>query len=265
MRLVLALSALHLGHCQQDRRSFYVAEAEKYYAVALRTVTDLLLRLDPSNCEPMWLSSVLICFYHFGRGPRPGEFLAFSEHGEAEWLTFLRGVREVTESQNDTLKAGLLAPVIQSDKPQIDPLNRSKPVPEYRIPLQQVRQLIIEKIPSHDPNLQTYLREFDSLFEAFTAKFEGLDDITDESSRYSHIVFAWLYRISADFALRLQQKEPIALVILAYFVVLMKELDSVWFISPWIEHVMAGIDSFLSEDYRIWIQWPIEQIRSLRT
>ncbi len=42
--------------------------------------------------------------------------------------------------------------------------------------------------------------------------------------------------------------------------VLLKELDSQWFMRSWVEHAMSGIYDFLPEDYRVWIHWPAEQV-----
>ena len=74
------------------------------------------------------------------------------------------------------------------------------------------------------------------------------------------LVFVWLYRLSDEFVLCLQQRKPIALVILAHIVVLLNDLSSFWWIGGWIDHIMSEVYAALTEEYRTWMRWPIEEI-----
>jgi hypothetical protein len=260
LHLILALSALHLGHCRPDRRSSYVAQAERHYVAALQTVATLLPRLDAGNCDAVYMSAVIICFYHLGRGPRPGDFLAFSKQGEAEWLVLLRGVRSIIESKEDTLHEGILAPIVHSNDRQVLPEVECNRMPNFKEPMKQLREFIARKTAIEGPNTQTYLQALDSLSQSFIAIYEGQDSSSDESNRFDHIIFAWLYRASDNYNRCLQEKQPFALIIFAYFTVLLKELDSQWFMRGWVEHIMVGIYGFLPDEFRVWIHWPRERV-----
>ncbi|KAI9738718.1 MAG: hypothetical protein M1834_008223 [Cirrosporium novae-zelandiae] len=255
--LVLAFSALHLGHFCPEQRAFYITQAEHHYMIALRVMTALLPRLNAKNFHVLYFSAVLICFCSFGRGPRPGEFIAFSDQGEPEWLILLRGVRAIIESGGNSLLAAC-APPIDDHKTRLA-VNR-KLRPEYNVPIQKLRQFITEEMAAEDPNTQIYLHALDNLLQSFMAVYENMNEIIDDGKLYPH-VFRWLYRASDNFILCLKQKQPLALVILAYFAVLLNELKSQWFINYWAEHVMSGIYNFLPEKYRAWIQWPMEQVK----
>lgn len=253
---MLALSAVHLAHFQPELKESYMAQGEHHYGIALRSVIVLLPRIDAVNCEAMYMSAVLICLYKLGRGPQPGEYLAFSDQGDAEWMKLLRGVRAIAQSKAQLLSPGILAPVVQAGTQKQKPPVGRKPPPDYQENIESLRRFITDE-RAGDPDIETYIKALDGVAQSFTGFYEGTDGTPE--SYHSSFIFAWLYRTSEDFSLRLRQKEPVALVILAYYTVLLKELDLDWFMSGWVPHIMSGIHCSLPKDYRIWLQWPMEQ------
>lgn len=73
-------------------------------------------------------------------------------------------------------------------------------------------------------------------------------------------VYGWLYRPEKDYTRFLQRKEQIALGVFAYFAILLKELELYWFMEGWAEHIIMGIDQFLDEEHKRWLEWPKEQV-----
>ena len=72
-------------------------------------------------------------------------------------------------------------------------------------------------------------------------------------------IFYWV--ITAErFIPLLAQEEQVALVILAYYCVLLHQIPTRWWIEGWVEHLMTGIYGSLDETYRSWIVWPIEEL-----
>lgn len=53
--------------------------------------------MDISNCHAVYTAATFACINYFARGPRPGDFLLFSQLGPPHWLPLLRGVRTITE------------------------------------------------------------------------------------------------------------------------------------------------------------------------
>lgn len=71
---------------------------------------------------------------------------------------------------------------------------------------------------------------------------------------------AWFYTLEPDFLASLQDKRPIALVIFAYFAVLIHQTRHVWYMQGWGPHIMSGIYRHLHADYRTWLQWPAQEV-----
>lgn len=72
--------------------------------------------------------------------------------------------------------------------------------------------------------------------------------------------FFWLYHISDDFVLCLQQQHSTAMVIYAHFVVLIKRLDWSWTIENWPNHLMSQVYESVDQSWRAWLRWPMEQV-----
>jgi hypothetical protein len=72
--------------------------------------------------------------------------------------------------------------------------------------------------------------------------------------------FTWVYLIAEDLLplLRLPTQESIA--IFVFFCVLLKKLDSHWWMQGWPRHLVARAYDLLDEERRLWIRWPMEEI-----
>lgn len=62
----------------------------------------------------------------------------------------------------------------------------------------------------------------------------------------------------------LEQRQPVALILLAYFAVLLQSLEpAFWFLEGWGRHVLAEVGSLLGERYARWLRWPGERVREM--
>ena len=81
LHLILALSALHSSHESPSLRDQYLQQADDHFTFGVQSVTALLSGLNADTCQKVYLSAVLVCFAYFGRGPRHGEYIVFSDNG----------------------------------------------------------------------------------------------------------------------------------------------------------------------------------------
>jgi hypothetical protein len=68
----------------------------------------------------------------------------------------------------------------------------------------------------------------------------------------------WPGNISQDFLELIYERDPRALVILAHYCVLLKKNDHVWYLRGLGRGLLENIRQALGEEWRPWIQWPIE-------
>ena len=65
---------------------------------------------------------------------------------------------------------------------------------------------------------------------------------------------------SGNFALLIKRRLPQALIILAYYCVLLDVLDNRWWIQGWSKRVLQDVHGSLDEQWRHWIEWPVQSI-----
>jgi hypothetical protein len=243
---MLALTALHLGNCRPSRKEEYTTIADDHYGRALRGVTFELSNISTGNRDALFLSVQLICFVSWARGPQPGEYLAFGERGRSEWLAMFKGIRTTLDSFGR-------AHFTKTHTP--DTRSKSRSLASLQEPLEHEKQLadmrehvffVTTELSEREDNL----RSVDILQECYTNRYGGVD------SEY-HVVFAWLYRMSDAFTERLQQRDPITLIIYAHFIVLMHEMERFWYMKGWTHHVMSGIFNAIAIEHIPWIRWPM--------
>jgi hypothetical protein len=69
----------------------------------------------------------------------------------------------------------------------------------------------------------------------------------------------WPGCISQDFVELIYERDPRALIILAYYCVLLKKNNHFWYLRGLGAGLLENIWQALGEEWRSWIQWPIEQ------
>ncbi|KAF4630749.1 hypothetical protein G7Y89_g7391 [Cudoniella acicularis] len=246
LHALLSLSALHLSNFKKgEAQARYLTQTHYHLGVGLRTATSLLQNINSETCPPLYLFGTLCHIITLGMGPKPRDFLLFGDNGVAEWLVLFRGTRTIIETNYDILRQSDLAPMfhISGQFLNVPPANNEH--------LQELREMILH-VATNDPDLHLYLAALDDLAKSFGA---GTHPGTRASQPSPQIVFVWLYRIKDDFV-----RKPIALIILAYFCVLLNDLSSFWWIKGWAAHLMSEVYASVGKDYRIWLQWPMEEI-----
>lgn len=267
LRLLIALAARHLEYLNEHDRQAerYGAVAEKHFSIALSQVAGQLSQLDRDNCQALYISSILVCFYIFARRPNPGEYLVFSDHGPPLWVPLLRGVQTIINTMgSDRVFSGFLAPMQGDGMPQkVYAATASRlriPRLDWEDPLRKMKVFISSS--TELDNIGDYTAAIDRLEEHFKATYGSGDMGAYQGEAVNQVVFRWLYLLDDNLIQQMQQKQPHALIILSYFALLMTALqvDNCWYIKGWPEHILYGIHDSTEASYRIWLRWPMEQV-----
>jgi hypothetical protein len=255
--LILAISALHLFHEFPSRRDTYVRKADDHFTFGLQSVTAVLGYLNSQTCQQVYISTVLICFVYFGRGPRIGEYLVFSDHGPSEWRVLMNGVKLIVESYRGEVFTGVLGPRPRAAATCVDSSLQRDEMDNYVEHLQEVRVLIQQNLQESD--VAMYDSVIDDLLTVM-AEVDQKRSVQWPPVGLMQILIGWVYRLPDEFVNHLEQKEPMALVILAYWAMLLKYMQSVWLMKGWDVHVMGGIRACLQDQFHGWIEWPVQQV-----
>lgn len=284
LHLILTYSALHMSRHEADpeRRQQLHDEAVLHFATALQQTRLELSRLDRGNAHALYVSSMLVCFCTFAKGPAgPADFLMFTAGGgggePATWLQLVRGVRIIIETMGSPFmfdKNGRLRALVKGDAVHLtqgrdqERLERSRQHrPDWRAPVDRLRLHICSLLRPADfdrPRDDVYrlsLAALEAILDPCAAMWGKTPDEPLELERdQESSVYAWLYRLDDDYIRCLERKEQIAVVVYAYFALLPKELEVFWFMEGWAEHIILGVDQFLDEEHKKWLEWPREQL-----
>lgn len=259
LHLILAFSALHLSHEEPVLRDQYLQQADDHFTFGVQSVTSVLSELNAETCQKVYLSAVLVCFTYFGRGPPTGEYLVFSDNGPAEWLVLMHGVRLILQSHHEEVFSGILKPSVNTDQPSMSPSLQSE-MQEHITQVQGLQRLVDLQHSWDAADRVIYVSAIDNLTSTLEEVY-GKRSLQKPAVGLMHILMGWLYRLPREFVAHLEQKEPLALVILGHWAGLLKFMESVWFMEGWAEHVLNGVCAFLPADMWEWIEGPMQRVQ----
>ncbi|EME44554.1 hypothetical protein DOTSEDRAFT_172825 [Dothistroma septosporum NZE10] len=254
-QLLLALSALHLGRTYSDRASNCIRRSASLQSAAVNGMMSALA--DPNrSATALWIAAMMLAFCSFGRGPQPGQYLVYSDDYEPEWLGLLQGVKSIREYPSGTLDSVLPALEAGVTKQAVSP---EELVPGVEKAIQKLRNSI-DALRAEDTTCDKYIRPLDDLRTCFSELFEKHSN-SSEVKLASQNIFVWLYRLDGDYIASIQSKRPMALVILAHYLVLMSQNKQAWYLHGWVAHIMEAIRQQLHPAYLQWLEWPISALR----
>lgn len=76
----------------------------------------------------------------------------------------------------------------------------------------------------------------------------------------TRLINAWVITAGKDFTEMLSQQHPIALVMLAYYAVLLSLRPNTWWLQGWPDMIMEGVDNILEGDHDDLLEWPKQMI-----
>ncbi|KAJ5208084.1 hypothetical protein N7449_002463 [Penicillium cf. viridicatum] len=251
-RAIIALSALHLAHVKPEFHDHYVSQAELHHNTALQIVSAILPDVNKENCQSIYVFSILTCIISCAKPRIRHDFWANRDR-DIEWLNLFRGTIHILTSEERSLKTGPLAPMfVMGHRRKLARDARSATAtPPFLLVLKQLLQDTV-----HDPSeLQCYHDSIDDMAMSFAT----VDEIGSHNCETADI-FIWLMRVSDQYFGYFQQRTPEAMVIFAYFCVLMKEMEWAWWMQGFSVHTISGIYYILGEEHRCWLQWPMQQV-----
>lgn len=250
---MLALSALHI-YSQDRSRSTLCERAYFLHHTALRQVQPHIMNLTEEH-------SIAVCnFSGLAAAIERADFLLNPCHANDQinpidkilhCFKLSKGVRTVMSPHWEFLKSSWIGPILrlEDNRDEIRPtLDKSFPM------LRIVRCLALAQDNKEEREACLYAADRVFLYIGVLA-----------SSLESHptcvkLVDAWPVEVDSAYEEMAVQRKPVALVILAYYAVLMSMKPNSWWFSGWPEILLETIDRILGEDWAELLRWPKEII-----
>lgn len=256
---MMALAAQHLATLRTAKTPRYLVLADLHFQAAVQGVTQLLPDLNIDNCQPIYVVTALMCLTSLARGPAAGELLLVSKSGKVPFFSLFRGLRMVLRNIGmPVVFSGLLDPEGPSwFKPgeHINGAGRltSKEMTDWEMSLGRLSELVQSSV---EPGLrEMYLSQVVALTALFRDTFGTADKPKETQHGDLNWVMRWIFKIEDDFVDKLEAEEPVALLILGNFSVMIRSLEFYWFMQGWGSHILREVKQMLGEPFEGWLPY----------
>lgn len=163
-------------------------------------------------------------------------------------MVLIRGCRGFITTFQAQVSQGLFSPMMMHSRQRLAAREQT-----VHVDYLQHLQLLLDQSVMDPERRSIYNSATEVLNESFGMFYEDpyQQDLVD--------IFYWIL-IAEDVIPLLANEEQEALVLLAYFCVLLHRIPNRWWIDGWVEYLMTGIYGALDEEHRGWIIWPIEEL-----
>lgn len=250
MHGILALSALHLAQTgtEPSRRAAYLNRAVAHQNQALALFRGLLNDVNDGNAKAMFAFASIVVVYTFGFPTTPDVQDAWACIDDLyQVLVLTRGIQQVIRASSECLHGSTFAPILQ--------------VEETHAPLPEDAATAIRHL--HEANEACRTRDPTHEQEIYTATIENIAEMLSwvyGGTTTSVIAGRWAIKLPPRFLELLREREPLALVMLAHYGVLLQHLKHRWCFDEWCVRVAKAVWAILDDQWRPLVQWAMWKI-----
>ncbi|QIW98133.1 hypothetical protein AMS68_003651 [Peltaster fructicola] len=254
LQTMLGVSALHLSLEASDKASLYKHAATVLQSQALEEFnTGVLDNVNAENVLDVLLFQHLTALHVFC-DTFTSLYVDFGEFLDklVGCIQLLRGVNSVVQSWWQVLSRTELGVVMEkSDAHQNSPHKDG----EECLPLfamldgADLSAQSIETCRSSARQLQSY--------------FDAENDLDEQAMSSTNMLFAWLITASPEYTILLQQRRPEALVILAFYAILLHRRRESWAVANSGRNLLRQIKEYLGNTWRSCLAWPCSMISAV--
>lgn len=262
MSALLGISALHLAHLHENHRQYYLIEAARHHGDAVQGLRKNLEHITPEISDALFACATLNSVYIFtAAGPLAD---GVPEHGTAvsikhrtlgtDWIPHIRGVGIVLRPVYEYVSQGPFAPALRSGHwdlvdPDIDPGLEDEVFRDLKAAwIQDPAKDIYDESIQHLRRCSSFMAHLDD------SPKEGMPEYGYNGPWSGP--FIWLHSVPQEFFMRLDQRQPCALLVFAHFGAILQRIDNFWIMSGWGRRIVSVVDEMLGNYWDRWIQWP---------
>ncbi|KAJ5096326.1 hypothetical protein NUU61_005682 [Penicillium alfredii] len=250
MHGILALSALHLARTgpEPSRRAGYLNRAVAHQNQALALFRELLGDITDANAKAMFAFASIVVVYTFGFPHTPDAQDAWTCVDDLyQVLILTRGIQQVIRSPADCLRDSQFAPILQ--------------VEEVHAFLSEDATVTIKRLHEANENYGAHHSTHDrEVYQETINNFAEMLSWVQGGMTASTVAGRWAIRLPQRFLELLRQREPLALVMLAHYGVLLRYLKHRWCFDEWCVRVAKAVWAILDRRWRPLVDWAMREI-----
>ncbi|KAN0121797.1 hypothetical protein V8E51_000123 [Hyaloscypha variabilis] len=251
MHGLLAVSALHLSILQPHRKEELTRRATISEHLGLPLFRQFVSHEDPETIHAVIAFAGFVIPYVVGsRETLTGRIPSlYDEH--PHWFFATRGLLQMVERSWMVLRTGPFGSLLER-APEFTPDTLEHPDDVH---LLKVYPLLESGDSTSEEDMEVFevcTAALDELRRLFRCPHEPM------RTRVMIAIHVWPGTVSQRFVELMQERRPEALVVLAHFCVLLKKVDSCWWLAGVGKRMLAAIDDALDLEWKPWIKWPLD-------
>ncbi|MCJ1404917.1 hypothetical protein MMC11_008143 [Xylographa trunciseda] len=244
---VLAVSALHLSLTSQVDKLANSALALRHYTAALALFRPHLSSITSSNIFPLFAFSCIVPVYVFGY-PHVSSFPSNPLPAMLEMISVMRGCADIVRSGSEWLASSPFQHLL---------------LPQPTDPAQVLPTEIEAALTGlSERNNQTTTRP--ALHDAYETAIEVLRECFKLAGNMPGQQVTGLpfpIRIPTEVLVMMREGDPMALIILAHYGIILHWLDTVPWMTGWGSQTVSAVNETVGEEWRDYIAWALEESR----
>jgi hypothetical protein len=255
MRGLLAVTALHLADLNPQRHSRLAARASRYQNTALPLFRQVVSKVTEQNCHAIFAFSGFVIPYSLACLQSSGNANVIPSDDELlNWMCLIRGAHGLLYNNWNWLLRGPFAPLLERTK---SPIEFSNNPDDGQLVMLLPLFLKSDSTSGDDQTPLNICRgAFDELRRIYALPYSQCRTVDKKAA-----VTIWPGTVSPAYIQLLRERRPEALVILAYYSVLLYQVPDCWYLRGLAERLLNSTYRCLSSDWRTLIKWPLEQLK----
>ncbi|KAI1417255.1 hypothetical protein F5Y13DRAFT_152358 [Hypoxylon sp. FL1857] len=250
MDQLLALSAAHKSTLHEDRKSLFQTEATRLQTRALAEFNAANAEISDQNCLAMFMFSVFLGHQVLFDTFSCLDNLSMVLDKFVQCLSLHRGICTIASRSWSDIESRMYAH-LSIDSAPTESSQCSHQSGECADLLELIRRSDLSS-----PASEAYSGAIDALQLIFDRQ---RSEESSETRRIT-VIQEWPVRISTDYIALLDQRRPEALVILAYYAVLLHRARDYWAVGDAGDFLIRSIGHQLGVYWDKWLQWPKQAV-----
>jgi hypothetical protein len=264
---ILSLSALHIAHTNPPDKEALLDLAAEHRSNALDGFTKDLHIVGFDNSTAIFANSTLVFFYAFASfsktfaGEKSNSNIRTAQVLGKEWIVLVRGTAAVLEPVRMHIREGPLRAFLELHNfYELEDAMNSADDSGF-----EDRLLDVKKIWTAHKHAKVYNETSHILLRcnAWMAQFKIMTDEAKSAFGYNRFCsgpFIWLIFAPEKYIILQQQRQPPALILFAYYGVLLHRLNSYWWAEGCGQSIVTAVDACLGPYWSSLLEWPKEAV-----
>ena len=251
MHALLSFASAHLAQICPAQRQMYGERAVTHRNIALRSCIPHLRKVTPTNCHSLFAFSSVIAISTFSFPNSSSIPLDSPVDNILTFIVLIRGVHTVLQSGLDWIQTGSLEALLQTER--VDWRQKIGPIP---VSLRDATQKLRAWNDQHTFGIRWEL--YAKTIQNLEGVYGAYSLITSDRS----LVFIWCATVPAQFVTLLRERDPMALVVLAHWAILLHSVSAQWWAGERGKLLVEAIYQELGDEWKPAVQWSMNVVQS---